>query len=119
MARTLSNGIIIPESDDTGRVIFAALESNFQRLNEVVPEQADQRSIQLNIVPSQWVSSFPSGFQTTVSWDVDFNGVRALFSMFLQPSNERVFLRYKVNTNNLIVYTNDRSITVKILGVLN
>ena len=120
MAKTLSNGLIVMEQDDSADLFFQSNNQNMIILNQLFNLQRSGQQaniINKTINNSDWVSDPVYGYSNLVTWTDDLDGNSAVFNLFLLPSNERIFLDFLVESKQITVYTNDNSISVKIHGI--
>lgn len=120
MTKTLSNGLIVMEQDDSADLFFQANNQNMIILNQLFNVQRSGQQaniINKTINSADWTVDPVYGYSNLVTWTDALDGNSAVFNLFQLPSNERIFLDFIVEAKQMTVYTNDNSISVKIHGI--
>lgn len=111
--RTLTYGLKVPETDDTGTEVFPALEENLEQLDEHAHDGVDSPVLEapsVSIPSGSWGSDLGGGqYRQSVAlpagYDFDTVGVE-----IRTTAGIKVFAEVeKINDTSFYVYTNDNS----------
>ena len=121
MSRELSNGVIIPETTDSGDTVFSALETDLTLLNQALVDSSSHpaatlQSFTKTILPANWTVEATGGYKFRLTWSENVNAHRAAYMLF--NGSQVIMTRVNVIGNKAIdVYINDNTLTIMVLGV--
>lgn len=122
--QTLSKGFKKPQAGDKGAVFFTALEDDIQQLNDHTHNGSNSALLSASAVTAtsqtlsagSWVSVGGGIYRQLVTMPTGLTYLNNLWKYLHDTSNHELHLATEYyDTNKFYVYTNDNSISVKVI----